>query len=523
MALFTDNYGPSPSGLLFAVQFLERELLAAGFEVLVVAPATDGPNPYRDHPLRSEKRLPSIKLPGVPVAVAGGRGFERALDEFAADPPDIIHVHGLGPIGLLGVWAADRVERPLLVTWHTDFEAYADHYAMLTPFMDAFYQLLKVATRGMKRPQLQEMRRWLVDRNWLSLRRLRFRLRGGSLSRRSLLNAARGMLEAAELVTAPSDKTALRVRELAFRSRIRVVPNGLDALPEGRPLPAASGPRILYVGRIAPEKNIALLVDAFAWVREEIPNAELMFVGDWKVSSTLAQKLRSARRRGGVTLVGQVPRDDLGPYYASADVFAFPSTTDTQALVLHEAAHAGLPIVSVDPELRLVVDEGVNGLFARPTPESLARQLVSMIRRLESPDFAARAHARSREMASWWTIHHQSEAIISLYRDLAAGRPVAESMHAIPPDGDAVPGGTIPGAAVPGGAVPGGAVPGGAVPGGAVPGGAAARSGDVGGAEPGLPAGGDAPDPDEDAPGGNDRGRPEEASDGSGPGERGAP
>lgn len=433
VALFTDNYGPAPSGLLYAVQFLERELLAEGFEVLVVAPQTRCSNPYSDHPLRSEKRLPSLRLPGLPMAVAGGRGFERALDEFAADPPDIIHVHGLGPIGLLGVWAADRVERPLLVTWHTDFEAYADHYAMLTPFLEAFYQLIKLAANGMKRPQLQEMRRWLADRNVLSLRHLRFRLRGGSVSRRSLLNAARGMLEAAELVTAPSDKTAFRVRELAPRSRIQVIPNGLDALPERKPLPRPSGPRILYVGRIAPEKNIGLLVDAFAWVREEIPNAELMFVGDWKVSSTLAQKLRRARRRGGVTLVGQVPRDELGPYYASADVYAFPSLTDTQALVLHEAAHAGLPIVSVDPELRLVIDEGVNGLFARPTPESLARQLVAMLRRLDSPEFAARAHARSREMASWWTIERQSKSIIGLYRDLAAGRPIPESMHAVPP------------------------------------------------------------------------------------------
>ncbi|MFP5416213.1 MAG: glycosyltransferase [Actinomycetes bacterium] len=422
VALFTDNYGPGHSGLLYAVQFLEGELLDAGFEVEVVAPACVGPNPYKDHPRRSERRLPAMRVPGVPAAIAAGRGFERFLDEFAVDPPDVIHVHGLGPVGLLGVWAADRAERPLMVTWHTDFEAYAEHYSVLTPFMDAYYRLLKVATRGMKRPALRDMRRWMSVR-WL--RR--------DMSRRSLLNAARDMLQAADLVTTPSDKTAMRVRELAPKSRITVVPNGADALPEGEPLTPKTGPRILYVGRIAPEKNIGLLLSAFSWVREEIPNAELMFVGDWRVSASLERKLRRARARGGVTLVGQVPREKLGPYYASADVFAFPSTTDTQALVLHEAAHAGLPIVSVDHELRLVLDEGVNGAIARPTPESLARQLVMLLHRLEDPEFAAAAHARSKEMASWWTIENQSEAIISLYRDLAAGREVPESMKAIPP------------------------------------------------------------------------------------------
>lgn len=424
VALFTDNYGPGHSGLLYAVQFLEGELLKAGCHVQVVAPACNGPNPYRDEPLRTELRLKAMRLPGLPMAIADGRGFEAALDAFAADPPDVIHVHGLGSVGLLGVWAADRLEVPLLVTWHTDFEAYADHYAVLTPFVDTYYRLLKVATQGMKRPALQDMRRWLRVKWWK---------RG--MSRRSLLNAARDMLEAADLVTTPSDKTATRVRELAPSARIKVVPNGADALPEGKPLPHRAGPRILYVGRIAPEKNIQLLLEAFEWVREEIPNAELMFVGDWNTSGWLEAKLALARRRGGVTLMGQIPREELGPYYASADVFAFPSLTDTQALVLHEAAHAGLPIVSVDHELRLVLDDGVNGAIARPTPESLARQLVMQLHKLEDPEYKATAQARSREMAGWWTIEHQSAAILELYRDLAARRPIEESMKAIPPVG----------------------------------------------------------------------------------------
>ena len=212
-----------------------------------------------------------------------------------------------------------------------------------------------------------------------------------------------------------------------------MVPNWADALPPGDPIAPHTGPRILYVGRVAPEKNIALLLEAFEWVREELPDAELMIVGDWRSSQRLEQKLKRARRRGGVTLVGQVPRDRLSPYYESGDVFAFPSLTDTQALVLHEAAHAGLPIVSADHELRLVIDEGVNGAICRPTPESMARQIVMLLKRLEDPEFKARASARSREMASWWTIQRQSDTIVQLYRDLAARVEVPESMVAIPP------------------------------------------------------------------------------------------
>ena len=58
-----------------------------------------------------------------------------------------------------------------------------------------------------------------------------------------------------------------------------------------------------------------------------------------------------------------------------------------------------------------------------------------LIHKLEDPDFKATARARSREMASWWTIEHQSNAILELYRDLAAGRPIVESMKAVRPDG----------------------------------------------------------------------------------------
>ncbi len=437
VALFTDNYGPGPSGIVYAVQFIEGELARAGHECLVVAPACDGPNPHADKPGRRELRLHSVLLPGVPARLASGRGFERALAELERNPPDIVHAHGLGSVGLLGWWAARRCRVPLVVTWHTDFEAYADHYASLTPFLDAYVRLLKINVDGLDRAAIKGLLRDFRS----SMRHPR------GMSRRALLNVAADMLSYASLVTTPSEKTALRVKELAPDAHVRVAPNGADALPvvvapdAGAggfvPPPRGAGPRIVYIGRIAPEKGIPLLLDAFEWVREELPTAELMIVGDWRSAPpVLRQKLARAARKGrGVTLTGMVPRESLEPYYESADVFAFPSLTDTQALVLHEAAHAGLPIVSVDPELRLVIDEGVNGLFARPTAESLARNLVAMLRRLEDPAYRERARARSREMASWWSIDHQAREIIGFYRAVAAGEVVPESLVAVPPAG----------------------------------------------------------------------------------------
>jgi len=418
IAQFTDNYGPAHSGLLYAVQFLESQVLAAGHRVLLVAPESKGPNPLSGDPHRREIRMPSVPIPGAGIRLSLGRDLEFRLAQLVADPPDIVHVHGLGGVGLLGMWVAQRAHRPLVVTWHTDLEAYAEHYWHLGPFLNAAYRMF--AMRAESKP-------------WAKLRKLRLKRprRGGA--QLELMQAASDMLSTADLVTTPSDKTGKRVLELAPNARVRVVPNGADPLPARAPIPRGRGPRLLYVGRISPEKGLDLLLDAFELVRDFEANAELMIVGDFNEASTTLRRrlLRASRYGGGVRLVGRVPREELAAYYGGADVFVFPSLTDTQALVLHEAALTGLPLVIVDPELNLVVDPGVNALVARPNMVSLSQGIMSMLRQLKDPSFAAKASARSREMAGQWTIEHQAHEMMSIYTDLIAGRPVpvSEGLH----------------------------------------------------------------------------------------------
>ncbi len=418
IAQFTDNYGPAPSGLLYAVQFLEREVLKAGHRVLLVAPEAKGPNPLAGDPHRREIRMPSVPIPGAGIRLSLGRDLEFRLAQLVADPPDIIHVHGLGGVGLLGMWVAQRAERPLVVTWHTDLEAYAEHYWHLGPFLNAAYRMF--AMRAESKP-------------WAKLRKLRFKRprRGGA--QLELLQAASDMLSTADLVTTPSDKTGKRVLELAPDAKVKVVPNGADPLPQRKPFPRAKGPRLLYVGRISPEKNLDLLLDAFELVRDFEPNAELMIVGDFEdTAQVLRRRLQRAARYGGVRLIGRMPHDELATYYGSADVFVFPSQTDTQALVLHEAALCGLPLVIVDPELNLVVDPGVNALVARPNMVSLSQAIMAMLRLLKDDEFATAAANRSRELAGQWTIERQATEMLGIYTDLMAGRAVALSDYLQP-------------------------------------------------------------------------------------------
>ncbi|NHB85301.1 glycosyltransferase [Tessaracoccus sp. HDW20] len=176
---------------------------------------------------------------------------------------------------------------------------------------------------------------------------------------------------------------------------------------------------VLYAGRIAPEKDLPLLADAFTLVHAQRPDARLCIVGDWERYSHIRKVLAAGRDAGRIILPGEQKRDALGAFYGMADVFAFPSQTDTQALVLHEAALAGLPIVSVDHELTLVIEPGVNGEITRPTAASLAAGLLRVITRSEDRQWREQAAARSIELASQWTIASQAKAMLDIYAELA--------------------------------------------------------------------------------------------------------
>lgn len=409
VAQFTDNYGPGSNGLMFAVQQLEGNLLDAGDEVIVVAPAAKGPNPHHGRAGRTEIRLPSVKVPKMPTRVASGRHFDKTMDKIADLRPDVIHVHGFGTVGALGTWIARRLDIPMLLTWHTDFDAYADHYSAVLPLLTGVVKAFARLTKGE-----------VLDSHDLRLAEVRYEDRGRSTA--LLLGLCQKMLETADLVTTPSPKTADRCRLISTNANIRVVPNGVDPLPPGpAPFKHPDGPLVLYAGRIAPEKGIPLLADAFTLAHAQRPDSRLCVVGDWERYSQIRKVLAAGRDAGRIFLPGEQKRDALGAYYGMADVFAFPSLTDTQALVLHEAALAGLPIVSVDHELQLVIEPGVNGEITRPTAASLAAGLLRVIDRLDDEDWTRNASRRSVQLASQWTIESQAQAMLQIYAEVAAG------------------------------------------------------------------------------------------------------
>ena len=372
---FTDTYLPRRDGVITSVRTLVGALGAAGHRTVTVVPR------HPDQP--DEKDL--LRLRAVPLGLAKLRVSpwplldslcHGTLADLAQARPQVIHVHTPGPVGLLGVVAARRLGLPLVQTYHTDLHAYADAYRFPVPALRVGVRLYARRLDAPRPPMRSEVGRVLSRRPGR---------RGDAMDDYNAL-----LLGDCEAVVVPTRAVLDRVRLPVSPERVFVVPTGVGARPAAPEAVAALrawcglGPEdrvVLFVGRINREKGIDLLVTAFARVAAARPEAKLLLVGARYEARWYAGLLRSvgpavAQR---VIWIGEQPAEVVAAAYGLADVFAFPSRTDTQALVLQEAAHAGLPAVIADPVLhRHGALPGV-GLCAGDDPEAFASAVVRLL------------------------------------------------------------------------------------------------------------------------------------------------
>ncbi|MCY1141064.1 glycosyltransferase [Actinoplanes sp. Pm04-4] len=158
-------------------------------------------------------------------------------------------------------------------------------------------------------------------------------------------------------------------------------PNLAPPTAAARAAPRAPGRNVvLSVGRVTAEKNPGLLLDAFALLRDEKPDARLILLGVRQGHAALMRRLRDLDLERHVDVLPPVPRADVDTFYRAADVLAFASTTDTQSLVLAEAEAVGLPAVVADPALAARPgDAGPPRFTCRPQPHEFAAALCRLL------------------------------------------------------------------------------------------------------------------------------------------------
>lgn len=376
IAIFTDSYGPKIDGVVTLTQIMRQNFEKLGHEVAIVAPRPVRYKPKPDPAVYHLRAVSGLFFEGqyTIAPVSKSSTIQRLLDI----KPDVVFFLAPGQVGLLGAKIAKQLKVPLVAIHTTDFYEYIIRYRRAAPAILAVGALAATAF-DIKPSRLAKI---FKDVDYHS---------PDETNSQSIVRQINKLIYAyCDLVLPPSAKLEKQLRDWGVdkTTPIRAVPCGVDALSTDLERQKywrdklninKNDPVIIYVGRLAKEKNLDLLIDAFEIIARRNPQAKLLLVGGFGYKRTLMRKAAESDFRDRYIFVGKVPRQDLGNVYSISRVFAFPSLTDTQGLVLNEAALAGLPLVMVDTELTDLLIEGKTGFYAKNDATSLADALEEVL------------------------------------------------------------------------------------------------------------------------------------------------
>lgn len=336
IAIFSDSALPILNGVSISIDSLITELRNRGHSVHLFT--ARHPKANRAEP--NTYRFRAIETPwtkGYPLAFPP---FYRMLLKFRRHEFDVIHTHTPFTIGFVGMRWAESHGIPLVSTYHTLYDRYV-HYI---PYVPRRYLRFKLAKHTNFYYNQADHVITPSDAAMKWLRR--------------------------HSVTSPATviPTAALPRRFFDRSELR---QSLGIPPEHKVL--------LYVGRLAREKNMETLFRMASLAFRADPSLRLWLVGDGPYRAECVRMVREFRIGDRVKFVGFVPRDQVDQYYAASDLFVFSSITETQGLVVQEAMTYGLPAVAVTGGgASEGIEEGVNGYVVKNDAHTFAEQVLQV-------------------------------------------------------------------------------------------------------------------------------------------------
>ena len=371
IAWFTDTWLPTRDGVVTSLQSFKEELEKRGHQVYLFAPGTENRDDTEENIFYYKGRVfhgyPSYRVPSLFSLLT-----KRTERRIANIQPDVIHSHGPAIMGIHAVKAARSSKAPLLFTYHTMLED-SLHFVTTSPAMQAIVgRLLPI---------------WL---KWYFHR--------------------------CQGVIAPSHAAAEEISHYS-KEPIEVIPTGIDLdrfhQADGEMIRARhelDGPVILHVGRIVQEKNLDLLVTAAQRILKEKPDAMFLIVGEGPYTDAVQQHVEKQGLTEHFLFTGFVPDEELPDYYAAADVFAFPSTYETQGIVAIEAMAAGMPVVAAAARAlpELITDGKTGFLFQPGSADALADAILDAL--------DADVTAAARETAATFSTERCTDRLILYYK-----------------------------------------------------------------------------------------------------------
>ncbi|MEK7158507.1 MAG: glycosyltransferase [Patescibacteria group bacterium] len=355
IAIFSNTYLPRLSGPSISISQTVAWLRRHGHTAQLIVPeysSVFSSRPREAGVTRvSAFRLFSFGSFAIPLPV-GSMVVRRVLDRLR---PDVVHIHQPFLLGTVGMQEACRRNLPLVYTFHTMYHVYAGYLGFAKFWMQ----------EQMKRQSIRVCQ--AADRVIVPTRAIQGVLEGGGV--KTPIKIIPTGIQLHRYLSHPSAQALCAVRQ-----SLRI---------------GQKQPMLLYVGRMGKEKNVRLVCEAIVRIRRIRPEVVTVFIG----SGTEERRLRVFFEKHGcqdvVRWMGIQSQSALPSYYHAADLFVFPSTSDTQAIVLYEALAAGLPIVAVDSmAAREAIEAEKNGLITGLTSRAFSDGIMEGLRR------KSRLHAR---------------------------------------------------------------------------------------------------------------------------------
>lgn len=366
IALVTETYPPEVNGVALTVARLAEGLRRRGHNLQRVRPRQAGEAPGAAD-AAGELRVRGAPIPCYPHLRLGLPAARRLRAAWAGSRPDLVHIATEGPLGASALRAARALDLAVTSDFRTNFQAYSAHYRL----------------------------------GWL---------------RESILAYLRRFHNRTGCTMVPTEALRAELQAAGFE-RTLVVARGVDTQlfdPARRSDDlrrhwgvAAEARVVLYVGRLAAEKNLDALLQAFTAMCRLDAQLRLVLVGDGPLRDTLRQRCPEA------VFAGQRSGVDLAAHYASADLFLFPSLTETFGNVTPEAMASGLAVLAFDHAAAgQLLEHGRNGWLA---PYGDASAFVRLAQALvQDPAAARRAGQAARSHAlelGWEDVVRQIEVV----------------------------------------------------------------------------------------------------------------
>lgn len=381
IAFFTNCYKPLINGVVTSIVYLKEAYEKKGHQTYIFAPKVED---YIDQE-KNIFRYRSINLTNkvkYPIAIPLSFKAKKVITEFN---PDLIHIHHPFVLSSVAIMYSKQLGIPKILTIHTQYDQYAYYVAPL--------------------PQ--------------------------KLTQEVIKKIVSNLADKTDCITTPSESMKVLIKNYGIKNRIEVIPNAikLSTFREKNELECLKISKrynlkedekiILFVGRLATEKNIDKIIKALGIIKKHgISKTKLLIVGNGPARDELTHLVQALGVEEEVIFCGEVNYEEIRYYYKIADVFTMASASESFGIVTIEALASGLPVLAVKaPGAMYILTDGFDGLLTDDNIEHFAKALEKIIR---DPELRERLSKGALKTSAKYSINMISERMLNLYREIIA-------------------------------------------------------------------------------------------------------